>query len=101
MTSFGQQTDKRVLTRQMLSFIVLVVNLAFSYGANPCAFQALSMHFGNGCNERANYRPGGEIVEGAINMANSLLNVSRPLAKNNLDLRAGLKFFFRKLTRTT
>ena len=57
----------------MLSFIVLVVNLAFSYGANPCAFQALSMHFGNGCNEKANYRPGGEIVEGAINMANSLL----------------------------
>ena len=80
----------------MLSFIVLVVNLAFSYGANPCAFQALSMHFGNGCNEKANYRPGGEMVEGAINMANSLLNVSGPLAKKNLDFFIQTKGNYRK-----
>ena len=66
----------------MLSFIVSVVSIALAYGADPCAFQALSMHFGNGCTERANYRPGGEQVETAIKGMNSLLNVSEPLVEN-------------------
>ena len=66
------------LYNRMISFIVSMASLALAYGADPCAFQALSMHFGNGCTERANYRAGGEQVETAIKGMNSLLNVSEP-----------------------
>ena len=70
---------------------LLLTLLSAASAANPCAFSALTAHFGySGCGYQAeNYHEDGESVELAIHLMQRLFNVSHSnlTTYNKLNLR--------------